>query len=185
MGISGMLLVGSYAVRVFVHKRMDPKVSKESSISDAPYVDVDSLDYGFSTGSRAVKPLAGPKLYPERWLMLFVYSLNMCTLSVLASALPSSQLPAQQLYGVDAYPIVTLMSVLVFLTLPGTAMSSLLFPRYGIKGTCCIGLFLGALGAWMMVVAAYKRSWNLQIAATVMSGLGGPMLANACTGFVC
>eukprot|EP00961_Rhodomonas_salina_P175984 2372642-Rhodomonas_salina.2 len=48
---------------------------------------------------------AGPvkaRGYPERWLMLFLYALNMATLSALASALPSSQLPAEKLYDVKS-----------------------------------------------------------------------------------
>ena len=56
-----------------------------------------------------------------------------CTCSVLASLLPSSQLPAMKLYGVKAYPLVTLMSVVVFLTLPATVMSGMLFKRCALR----------------------------------------------------
>ena len=93
----------------------------------------------------------------------------MCTkfhstaLQVLASTLPSSQLPAEHLYGVAAYPIVTLMSVLVFLSLPATIASSVLFKKYGIRGTCCIALAVSVCGGWVIAAAAFTRSWKLQV----------------------
>jgi MFS family permease len=175
-----VLLVGSFMMRGVVRRRL---ISKSGgSAVDVPYYDVDSLDYGFG-GSRGAGPSGGgPRLYTERWLMLFLYSLNMATLSVLASTLPSSQLPAEQLYGVTAYPIVTLMSVLVFLSLPATIASSVLNKRFGIRGTCCVALAISLVGAWIIAAAAFTSSWYLQITGTVVMGLGAPMLANACTG---
>ena len=106
---SAVLLVGSCFLRGILKRRLNAK----SRAADAPYYDVDSLDYGFGTAGKQGEGASGgggPRLYPERWLMLFLYSLNMATLSVLASTLPSSQLPAEHLYRVAAYPIVTLMS---------------------------------------------------------------------------
>ncbi len=171
-----------FILRGIVKRRLSTKCAYPAV--DVPYYDVDSLDYGFRTGGAAGGGVAGggPRLYPERWLMLFIYSLNMATLSVLASTLPSSQLPAEHLYGVSAYPIVTLMSVLVFLSLPATIASSILFKRFGIRGTCCIALAVAVVGAWVIVAAAFTRSWYLQVAGTLVMGLGAPMVANACTG---
>lgn len=64
------------------------------------YMDVDSLDFGaYQGGGHGAGPVKA-RGYPERWLMLFLYALNMATLSALASALPSSQLPAEKLYDV-------------------------------------------------------------------------------------
>jgi hypothetical protein len=54
--------------------------------------------------------------------------------------------------------------------------------RLGIKGTCSLGLALSVLAAWLMVAAAHASSWPLQIVATLLAGVGGPLLANACTG---
>lgn len=161
---SAVLLVGSFFLRGVLRRRLN---AKASASWDVPYYDVDSLDYGFGTASKGASGAAGgggsPRLYPERWLMLFLYSLNMATLSVLASTLPSSQLPAEHLYGVAAYPIVTLMSVLVFLSLPATIASSILFKKYGIRGTCCIALAVSVAGGWTIAAASYARSWNLQV----------------------
>jgi len=46
-----------------------------------------------------------------------------------------------KLYGVKAYPLVTLMSVVVFLTLPATVMSGMLFKRCALhqqmRVRCC------------------------------------------------
>ena len=78
---SAGLLVGSFFLRGILKRRLSAK----SSASDAPYYDVDSLDYGFGTagkGGGGAGGGAGPRLYPERWLMLMLYSLNMSTLSV-------------------------------------------------------------------------------------------------------
>ena len=159
-----MLLAASYYTRIIVRRRLKPKAGGFSP-QHVDYYDVDSLDYGFNTASKGVAgaPSGSARLYPERWLMLFLYSLNMATLSVLASSLPSSQLPAQHLYGVEAYPIVTLMSVLVFLCLPATIISSWLFSSYGIRGTCSIALCISVVGAWVIAAAAYMRSWHLQV----------------------
>jgi hypothetical protein len=160
---SAVLLLGSLFMRGVLRRRLH---AKASASWDVPYYDVDSLDYGFGTASKgggAASGGGGPRLYPERWLMLFLYSLNMATLSVLASTLPSSQLPAEHLYGVAAYPIVTLMSVLVFLSLPATIASSILFKKYGIRGTCCIALAVSVAGGWIIAAAAYARSWKLQV----------------------
>ena len=142
-----MLLAASYYTRIIVRRRLKPGAGGFSA-QHVDYYDVDSLDYGFNTASKGVAgaPSGSARLYPERWLMLFLYSLNMATLSVLASSLPSSQLPAQHLYGVEAYPIVTLMSVLVFLCLPATIVSSWLFSSYGIRGTCTIALGISVVG---------------------------------------
>ena len=100
-----MLLAASYYTRIIVRRRLKPGAGGFSA-QHVDYYDVDSLDYGFNTASKGVAgaPSGSARLYPERWLMLFLYSLNMATLSVLASSLPSSQLPAQHLYGVEAYP---------------------------------------------------------------------------------
>ena len=159
-----MLLAASYYTRIIVRRRLKPGAGGFSA-QHVDYYDVDSLDYGFNTASKGVAgaPSGSARLYPERWLMLFLYSLNMATLSVLASSLPSSQLPAQHLYGVEAYPIVTLMSVLVFLCLPATIVSSWLFSSYGIRGTCTIALGISVVGAWIIAAAAYMRSWHLQV----------------------
>ena len=103
---AGVLALGvSFILRGIVKRRLSTKCAYPAV--DVRYYDVDSLDYGFKTGGAAGGGVAGggPRLYPERWLMLFIYSLNMATLSVLASTLPSSQLPAEHLYGVSAYPI--------------------------------------------------------------------------------
>ena len=177
-----VLLAASFCARGVVKRRLKSKVGFSAQHVD--YYDVDSLDYGFGTAAKSAAgaPGGSPRLYPERWLMLFLYSLNMATLSVLASSLPSSQLPAEHLYGVEAYPIVTLMSVLVFLSLPATIVSSTLFNTYGIRGTCSIALGISVLGAWVIAAAAYTRSWYMQVTGTVIMGLGAPMLANACTG---
>eukprot|EP00284_Hemiselmis_tepida_P015316 CAMPEP_0174935742 /NCGR_PEP_ID=MMETSP1355-20121228/54760_1 /TAXON_ID=464990 /ORGANISM="Hemiselmis tepida, Strain CCMP443" /LENGTH=62 /DNA_ID=CAMNT_0016182457 /DNA_START=29 /DNA_END=214 /DNA_ORIENTATION=- len=59
--------------------------------------------------------------------------------TVLASELMSSQVPAIKLFGIAQYDIVTMMSVLTFLMLPGTVLSELLFHRVGIKRTCVAG----------------------------------------------
>jgi hypothetical protein len=178
-----VLLAASFFARGVVKRRLKSKTAGFSA-QHIDYYDVDSLDYGFSTAAKGAggAPGGSPRLYPERWLMLFLYSLNMATLSVLASSLPSSQLPAEHLYGVEAYPIVTLMSVLVFLSLPATIVSSSLFNAHGIRGTCSIALGISVLGAWVIAAAAYTRSWYLQVTGTVIMGLGAPMLANACTG---
>ena len=181
--VGGAVLLGSsFVLRGVVKRRLGSKTARTSV--NVPYYDVDSLDYGFGGTSGHAGSSAGssPRLYPERWLMLFLYSLNMATLSVLASTLPSSQLPAEQLYGIQAYPIVTLMSVLVFLSLPATVASSVLASKYGIRGTCVVALGISLVGAWIIAFAAFTASWYLQIAGTVVMGLGAPMLANACTG---
>ena len=70
----------------------------------------------------------------------------------------------------------------MFLSLPATIASSILFKRFGIRGTCCIALAVAVVGAWVIVAAAFTRSWYLQVAGTLVMGLGAPMVANACTG---
>mmetsp|Transcript_56844 Transcript_56844/g.133233 ORF Transcript_56844/g.133233 Transcript_56844/m.133233 type:complete len:317 (-) Transcript_56844:614-1564(-) len=171
-----------YLARRVILRRLNARNAGPKWGEEPGYMDVDSLDFGaYQGGGHGAGPVKA-RGYPERWLMLFLYALNMATLSALASALPSSQLPAEKLYDVKAYPIVTLMSILVFLSFPATILASVLFNKVGIKGTCSIGLGISVLGAWLMVGAAMFRHWSMQVVATVLCGIGGPLLANACTG---
>ena len=64
--------------------------------------------------------------------MLCLYSLQVATLSVVVSVLPSSQLPVQGWFGITPYSVVTLSSLVVFLCVPGTALTNFVFARYGL-----------------------------------------------------
>ena len=169
---AGVFALGvCFILRGIVKRRLSTKCAYPAV--DVPYYDVDSLDYGFRTGGAAGGGVAGggPRLYPERWLMLFIYSLNMATLSVLASTLPSSQLPAEHLYGVSAYPIVTLMSVLVFLSLPATIASSILFKRFG---GYAAGFFTGGSGFVQLIWDSNRQAIQDKTAHTVVIDLRQP-----------
>ena len=68
----GLVLLASFFLRGVVQRRLKSK-SGYTAI-DVPYYDVDSLDYGFnSAGKGGGGTHNGPRLYPERWLMLFLY----------------------------------------------------------------------------------------------------------------
>jgi hypothetical protein len=77
-GLSGIVFViACYALKTAMHKHLYRKVDLGGSDGVGQYVDLDSLDYGLSQGGEGgLSGRARTKLYPERWLMLLLYSLN-------------------------------------------------------------------------------------------------------------
>jgi len=171
LGAGALCVVGA----VWVRHMMDRHLQSEVALKDKAA----SRNYGSNAGGEG----SGVRYreYPERWLMLGVYSLCMMTSTVFASELMSSQVPAIKLFGIKPYDIVTMMSVLTFLMLPGTILSELLFHRIGIKNTCIVGVGVSALAAWGCWYAVVSKSWPLEIVGLVTAGLAGPLLGNACT----
>ena len=85
--LSATFLVVCYAIKMAVNRHLHRKLDVGTGSGREEYVDLDSLDYGLSQGGKG--GLGGrvkTRLYPERWLMLFLYSLN-------STAQPPSRLP--------------------------------------------------------------------------------------------
>jgi len=171
VGAGVLCVLGAVGVRYAMNRHLESEVALKDKAA--------SRNYGSNAGEEGAS--VRYREYPERWLMLGVYALCIMTVTILSGSLMSSQVPATKLFSIKAYDIVTMMSVLTFLMLPGTIFSELLFHRVGIKNTCVVGISLSAAAAWAMWYATYAKSWALEVVGMVSAGLAGPLLGNACT----